>query len=105
MGMFDEIRCKYKLPIEAANDGRIFQTKDTEPQALLRYEIDEQGQLFKKFNGAMVKDSLTGEVVFYTFYNKKDPQRSAGWMEFSADFLDGKLQSLKVIEDKPPKAI
>lgn len=45
MGMFDDITCKYPLPIDGAND-RVYQTKDTPNQFLDRYEIRKDGTLW-----------------------------------------------------------
>jgi len=45
MGMFDDIKCKYQLPISGAND-LDYQTKDTEHQWLDQYEIREDGTLW-----------------------------------------------------------
>ncbi len=45
MGMFDDIRCKYPLPIDGAN-GLDYQTKDTESQYCDLYEIREDGTLW-----------------------------------------------------------
>ena len=45
MGMFDNIRCKYPLPLDGLND-RVFQTKDTPAQLLDLYEIKEDGTLW-----------------------------------------------------------
>ena len=42
MGMFDELKCKYPLPIDGLSE-RIFQTKDTDSQFLDCYEIREDG--------------------------------------------------------------
>lgn len=45
MGMFDDIRCHYPLPVEGAN-GLDYQTKDTPMQYLDQYEIREDGTLW-----------------------------------------------------------
>ena len=45
MGKFDEIRCKYPLPVAGANE-MLFQTKDTDAQYLDQYEIREDGTLW-----------------------------------------------------------
>ncbi len=45
MGMFDEITCKYPLPVEGAN-GLNYQTKDTPAQFCEHYEIREDGTLW-----------------------------------------------------------
>lgn len=45
MGMFDDIKCKYPLPLNGAND-LVYQTKDTPAQFLDKYEIREDGTLW-----------------------------------------------------------
>ncbi len=45
MGLFDDITCKYPLPIEGANS-LPFQTKDTPAQYMNLYEIREDGTLW-----------------------------------------------------------
>lgn len=45
MGMFDDIICKYPLPIEGANDLR-YQTKDTPDQYLRLFKIEKDGTLW-----------------------------------------------------------
>lgn len=45
MGMFDDITCKYPLPVAGANE-LSFQTKDTPAQMLDKYEIREDGTLW-----------------------------------------------------------
>lgn len=45
MGMFDELKCKYPLPVEGANAVE-YQTKDTPMQNLDHYEIREDGTLW-----------------------------------------------------------
>lgn len=44
MGMFDELRCKYPLPVEGANE-LDYQTKDLD-NALNQFEIREDGTLW-----------------------------------------------------------
>ncbi len=45
MGMFDELRCRYPLPVEGANSLE-YQTKDTPAQLMDLYEIREDGTLW-----------------------------------------------------------
>lgn len=45
MGMFDNLRCKYPLPVPGANE-RTFQTKSTPARMLDLYEIREDGTLW-----------------------------------------------------------
>lgn len=121
MGMFDYIRCKYPLPVEGTQDLQ-YQTKDTDKQFLELYEIREDGSLWTEdverewvddesrplFNGYLKRVSeawrpepLTGEIVFYSDYGPKDKNGwGQWWIEYSAYFVSGKLQSLNVIEDR-----
>ena len=118
MGMFDDIRCKYPLPIDNDLKDEIFQTKDTPAQWLDVYEIREDGTLWhedydiedhsdktaegmKKFIGCMtkvnkrwepVKDFL-GEIRFYTGDDKY-------WIEFSSYFVEGKLNQVHLVKEK-----
>ena len=50
MGMFDNITCKYNLPIEGLKISKefVYQTKDTPVQFLDSYEIREDGTLWHK---------------------------------------------------------
>jgi hypothetical protein len=113
MGMFDEIRCKAKLPREGCG-GLLFQTKDTPEQWLDMYEIREDGSLWherydiedhsdpdaedplSRLCGSMTRVGkewerceMTGEVRFYTHTDKADIRGS--WVEFSAYFVHGLL--------------
>ena len=45
MGMFDEIKCRFPLPIDGANS-LLYQTKDTPEQFCGLYEIREDGTLW-----------------------------------------------------------
>ena len=123
MGMFDHIRCKYPLPVSGLSE-RVFQTKDTEHQALDMYEIREDGSLWReeydiedhsnpnaegleRFTGCMsrvnkrwVPETITGEICFYDFPTGN--HNDGGWVEFSAYFVDGKLREINLIKNKPP---
>lgn len=45
MGMFDNVRCDYPLPVEGCQ-GRLYQSKDTPAQFLDSYEIRADGTLW-----------------------------------------------------------
>jgi hypothetical protein len=47
MGMFDNIRCRYPLPLEGAN-ALDYQTKDTPAQFCDLYEIRDDGTLWRE---------------------------------------------------------
>ena len=112
--MFDDLKCLYPLPVEV-DKNTIFQTKSLVCW-LDQYEIREDGTLWHeeydtedrsnpeaeglaKFIGRLarvnkrwVKETLTGEVVFY---NSK-----VG--EFSAYFVDGNLKELHQLHNRYP---
>ncbi len=117
MGMFDNLICKYPLPVDGAND-LVYQTKDTDAQFLDDYEIREDGTLWHqeydiedksdknaegifrlagcltRINERWEQDFLTREIRFYTNIGEK------GWIEFSAYFVKGQLKELNLIEHK-----
>lgn len=137
MGMFDNVRCKYPLPIAGAGELE-FQTKDTPEQFLENYEIREDGTLWledydiedrseygkwtrehpgeeppesvkgllsfagfmARVNKRQVPVQFTGKIQFYTTLGKQH----TGWIEFSAYFVDGKLNQLGLIEHRLPDA-
>ena len=47
MGMYDELRCKYPLPVKGAND-LLYQTKDTPSQFIDLYEIRADGTVWRQ---------------------------------------------------------
>jgi len=120
MGMFDNIKCLHKLPIEKDFSKEIFQTKNTPAQWLDHYEIRENGTLWhenydiedrsnpnetglKRFVGSMTKinkrwefmKDFIGEIRFYTTY---DSNRYC--IEFSSYFVNGMLKELHLIRDE-----
>lgn len=106
MGMFDEVRCHYPLPVEGAN-ALHYQTKDTDCN-LDQYEIREDGTLWLQerdwddakgeyANHRWVPHALTGQLCFYTFAAPKD----RGWISWMAFFDEGKLlQPPKLLEHR-----
>jgi hypothetical protein len=118
MGLFDDLKCLYPLPIEGANDLN-FQTKSLVCY-LDNYEIREDGTLWhedydtedrsdpnaeglRKFWGTITRVNkrwmpvlMTGEVIFYATA-KENPEE---WFEFSAYFVGGKLKELHQIGDR-----
>lgn len=113
MGMFDDLKCLYPLPVEGAND-IAYQTKSL-ICFMEDYEIREDGTLWiqeydtedqsdpdapglLKFSGMLTRINkrwvpvpLTGEVVFY-----------GGKLEFSAYFVDGNLKELHQLHNRYP---
>ena len=104
MGLFDDLRCHYPLPIEGAN-ALDYQTKDTPAQFLDRYEIRADGTLWhyayeieadpdeadrlhrsRRNRSWEPVEHFTGEIVFYSDTDE------GKWLEFSAYFVRGKLK-------------
>lgn len=122
MGMFDEIRCLYPLPLDGAN-ARTYQTKDTPAQFTDLYEIREDGTLWHenydledqsdptktgierifgmcaRVNERWEPVDFTGEIRFYDFV-KETLDHADGWIEWSAYFTKGKLVALNLIENR-----
>lgn len=136
MGMFDDIRCKYPLPVPGAND-LDYQTKDTGHQYMDQYEIREDGTLWHEdydiedqsdlakwraahpgeeppeemtsalasWAGCMARINkrwrqvkCTGEIGFYNTLGTDH----SGWIEWSAYFIDGELQTIVLVENRKP---
>lgn len=115
MGMYDNLRCLYPLPVEGANAIN-FQTNDTPAQALDTYEIREDGTLWHEdydvedqsdpnaegimrlvgcatsVNQRWVFEPITSEIRFYGWKDGESGEYSE--LEFSAYFVDGKLREL-----------
>lgn len=124
MGMFDELRCAYPLPVEGAN-ACLYQTKDTPSQSIDLYEIREDGSLWHeeyetedisdpateglaalfgcmtRVRNRFVREHLTGEIRFYHY----EPRAGIEWIEFSAYFIDGWLKHLVTIEHRLARGI
>ena len=62
MGMYDELRCHYPLPVEGAN-ARDYQTKDTPCQYLNHYEITTDGVLRHKVIGPLTRETWNRDVL------------------------------------------
>jgi hypothetical protein len=124
VGMYDNIICKYPLPMpddpkgySGSND---FQTKDLD-LSLSTYTIDENGQLFiHRFEGEWEpgnkdSDSFIGKIghfkttkkwleklnstitiIFYD-YQKSDNTDYDYSIEYEAIFVEGKITSLKLL--------
>jgi hypothetical protein len=127
MGLFDDLICKYPLPVEGAND-LAFQTQDTPAQYMDKYEIREDGTLWhEKFDtedrsNPDADDELdrfvgqrthvnerwefcefTGSINFYSSLSKVGFGCDRGWVEFIALFVHGKIIHLELMEHTQPK--
>jgi hypothetical protein len=124
MGMYDDIVCKYPLPLPEDTKGFVplkFQTKDLD-NALDCYEIREDGTLwlrecereytegdpngktfFEKFG--MVKETkvwwthvkTTSTIRMYDYNNYSDGPYDY-WVEFEIVFIDGVIDKIKLIK-------
>lgn len=97
MGMYDDLRCLYPLPVAGAN-ARHYQSKDTPCQDLSKYEITAEGVLRHQEWGAeggrwIGHQDFVGEVLFY------DCDPDGGWIEFSAYFVNGLLKKIHLIRN------
>lgn len=114
MGMYDDVRCSYALPVKGFK-GRTFQTKSFQDPFLDLYEIRQDGTLWREhydiedrsdpkaeglmaLAGSMTRinqrwepEPFTGSLRFYTFHDEKTNE---GWIEFNALFQGGKLLKL-----------
>lgn len=110
MGMFDDLTCKYPLPMVNASEWS-FQTKALDC-LMDRYEIREDGTLWHEAYESRVEESedaplgiwlhrdnrrwepvnYTGEVRFYNYF------KDADWVEFSAYFVNGALKQMETIK-------
>lgn len=129
MGMFDDITCKYPLPVEGAN-ALSFQTKDTPSQFMDNYEIRDDGTLWEerydhldkseaaawerahpgaeapadldRFCGSMGRTNKRWEPLAFTGEIVfYTTLKPEGWIEFSSYFVDGKLKELHLTEHRP----
>jgi hypothetical protein len=117
MGMFDYLKCDYKLPIDGV-ENEVWQTKSTPAQFLDNYEIRRVGTLWHeeydiedrsdpnatglmRFKGSLTKvnkrwvyeEKFTGEIVFYTIKDNK-------FINVSAYFHNGTLKELHVLNNE-----
>lgn len=79
MGMFDEIKCRYPLPIEGAN-ALDYQTKDTPAQYCDLYEIREDGTLWHEDYDT--EDQSEAAKWKAANPGKELPEELKGWRSF-----------------------
>lgn len=102
MGMFDNIKCQYPLPVEklaqypelaSSFDAQkeIYQTKDLE-NWMLYYTIKEDGTIW--LNEEKEQQFITSTIHFYTIKNIEDGPNDY-MIEFCGKWSDGILQSLE----------
>lgn len=125
MGMFDEVKYEYILPLEVKEEVKalgivpedlLFQTKDLD-STLSLYTINRDGRLIFKnvkykwvdddnafLKGYMEEESHTlddmnyhGDLKFYAYENvKKDGNHFAVILDYRARFTNGKLEEVKL---------
>lgn len=67
------------------------------PGKELPNNLDSLGGCLSAVNKRWEPENFTGQIRFYTFRHD-NPDR--GWIEWSAYFVDGKLNQLNLIEDR-----
>lgn len=98
--MYDTLHCRYPLPVAGAN-AREYQTKDTPCLCLNQYEITENGAL--RHRNWDADRGVTSEWFYHPDFNGEirfyDYELGGGWIEFSAYFVNGVLQELRLIRN------
>jgi hypothetical protein len=115
MGMYDEVKCEYKLPDELAQN-KLFQTKCME-SLLDLYRISEDGELFitmcdrewepdensiigghmKIIKSWEDKVDFHGTIDIYTDIKTDKDERE--WYEYRMKFTDGKVVDVTRVTD------
>lgn len=126
MGMFDYLKCKYPLPLPTAQN-LSFQTKSLDCELGL-YEIRPDGTLWREMfdissevaepvvNGLGIATGpqyvnrrleqivdFSGGVDFYSMWDEDHincAQCDCGWVEFKAVFVQGKLQTIGIEQNR-----
>ena len=112
MGLFNHVRCRYRLPDPEANNFA-FQTKSLPEQLLDDYEITEDGQLLHHaYDTRWVENTavplgfslhreychwepvdFTGELEIHT--SSGEPGRGGVWYSYLIEFDQGKVVGLQ----------
>ncbi|MEK6792244.1 MAG: hypothetical protein AABX95_00325 [Nanoarchaeota archaeon] len=103
MGMFDYLKCEFKLPKGNENiQNEEFQTKDFECMLDL-YTITKDKKLKCKSKGKIKTLPYHGDIRFYTSTgNHMD--KTHKWYEFNARFSYGRLDYIKKAKNKKIKS-
>jgi hypothetical protein len=80
MGLYDNLTCKFPLPIKGINEFE-FQTKDTDAQFLDNYEIREDGTLWHELYD--VEDCSDAAKWQAANPGKEVPEELKGWSSFA----------------------
>jgi hypothetical protein len=97
MGLFDTVRCRYRVPDPRLQDAE-FQTKDLD-RLLLTYTITEEGRLLRhaapRYGGAYVDRDVEwpihGDILIYT----ADPDRERELVDLVVRFTHGRVESIQ----------
>lgn len=91
MGMFDEVRFRYRMP--NGRDGCYFQTKDLECE-LDEYEVTPWGRLVRLVTGDETERPL-GDLNHHGWLTIRD-----SFDYYRLDFVDGSLRAIQVIGEE-----
>ena len=112
MGLYDNVRCRYRLPDPEAQDLE-FQTKSTPAPYLDNYEITEDGRLMHEayderwedapdspFGAVMHQDNHRWEPVDFPGQleihgTREDPEGKVRWYSYLLWFKNGRIADLQ----------
>ena len=102
MGMFDDVRCEYRLP-DPAHQGLVFQTKDLE-SALDEYVITRRGRLVRTKRGFLaprpyrVVCPIHQDLRIYESVEVAPGERE--WIEYVFRFTEGRVTRVRRSRDR-----
>ena len=102
MGLFDEVRCEYRLP-NPAHQGLVFQTKDLE-NMLDEYVITRRGRLVRTKRGFLaprpcrVVCPIHQDLRIYDSVEVGPEERE--WVEYVFRFTDGRVTRVRRTRDR-----
>ena len=102
MGLFDEVRCEYRLP-DPAHQGLVFQTKDLE-SALDEYVITRRGRLVRTKRGFLaprpsrVVCPIHQDLRIYDSVEVAPEERE--WVEYVFRFTEGRVTRVRRSRDR-----
>ena len=102
MGLFDEVRCEYRLP-DPTHQGLVFQTKDLE-SALDEYVITRRGRLVRTKRGFLaprpcrVVCPIHQDLRIYDSVEVAPGERE--WIEYVFRFTEGRVTRVRRSRDR-----
>jgi len=102
VGLFDEVRCEYRLP-DPAHQGLVFQTKDLE-NALDEYVITRRGRLVRTKRGFLaprpcrVVCPIHQDLRIYDSVEVAPEERE--WVEYVFRFTEGRVTRVRRSRDR-----